>query len=252
MIVGDAALAVAGALRFALDRLVAAGVHAGAAAGARARGGDVRHGLLPVREERLSTRSPEDGLYLVGTSEVPLIAMHLGEILETSCRCATARTRRASAARREPPGSDTRGMFRVHQFQKVEMVAYCDPEGVVGRARAAARDRGGVRPGARVAVSRGEHRGRRPRRAGREEVRHRGVVPVAAALPRDDVASNTTDFQARRSGSASARDKGLEPVHTLNGTATTDRGLLAILENFGGDVPDVLRAVRRARARHCA
>jgi len=52
--------------------------------------------------------------------------------------------------------------------------------------------------------------------------------------------SNTTDFQARRLGIRYRAGKSLEPVHTLNGTATTDRTLLAILENFQGDVPDVL------------
>ena len=54
--------------------------------------------------------------------------------------------------------------------------------------------------------------------------------------------SNTTDFQARRLGIRyRAGEKQLETPHTLNGTAVTDRFLLAILENFGGDVPDVLR-----------
>jgi seryl-tRNA synthetase len=54
--------------------------------------------------------------------------------------------------------------------------------------------------------------------------------------------SNTTDFQARRLQVRYRADaKSLEPVHTLNGTAVTDRATLAILENFQGDVPDVLR-----------
>ena len=55
--------------------------------------------------------------------------------------------------------------------------------------------------------------------------------------------SNTTDFQARRLGIRyrPGGQKGTEFVHTLNGTAVTDRWVLAILENFGGDVPEVLR-----------
>ena len=54
--------------------------------------------------------------------------------------------------------------------------------------------------------------------------------------------SNTTDYQARRSGIRfRTGDKSLETPHTLNGTAVTDRWLLAVLENFRGDVPDVLR-----------
>ena len=53
--------------------------------------------------------------------------------------------------------------------------------------------------------------------------------------------SNTTDFQARRLGIRFRGEHGLQPVHTLNGTATVDRVALAILENFQGDVPEVLR-----------
>jgi seryl-tRNA synthetase len=53
--------------------------------------------------------------------------------------------------------------------------------------------------------------------------------------------SNTTDFQARRLGIRYRDGKNVEPLHTLNGTAVTDRMALAILENLGGDVPDVLR-----------
>ena len=50
-----------------------------------------------------------------------------------------------------------------------------------------------------------------------------------------------TDYQARRLGIRYRAGSGTEFVHTLNGTAVTDRWVLAILENFGGDVPDVLR-----------
>src|SRR5204863_1228381 len=54
--------------------------------------------------------------------------------------------------------------------------------------------------------------------------------------------SNTTDYQARRSGIRfRAGQKQLATPHTLNGTAVTDRWALAILENFGGDVPEVLQ-----------
>jgi len=53
--------------------------------------------------------------------------------------------------------------------------------------------------------------------------------------------SNTTDFQARRLGIRYRGERGLEHVHTLNGTAVTDRAVLAILENFQGEVPEALR-----------
>ena len=53
--------------------------------------------------------------------------------------------------------------------------------------------------------------------------------------------SNTTDFQARRLGIRFRSESGLETPHTLNGTVVTDRALLAILENFQGEVPDALK-----------
>jgi seryl-tRNA synthetase len=53
--------------------------------------------------------------------------------------------------------------------------------------------------------------------------------------------SNPTDVQSRRLGIRARTESGIEPVHTLNGTMVTDRALLAILENFQGEVPDVLR-----------
>ena len=53
--------------------------------------------------------------------------------------------------------------------------------------------------------------------------------------------SNTTDFQARRLGIRYRDGKGPEPLHMLNGTAVVDRMALAVLENFQGEVPDVLR-----------
>ena len=53
--------------------------------------------------------------------------------------------------------------------------------------------------------------------------------------------SNTTDYQARRLGIRHRGERGVEPVHTLNGTAVVDRMALAILENLQGEVPDVLK-----------
>src|SRR3954454_564336 len=125
-ILGDTALLALALSRLALDRLVREGFTA----------------VLPpvlVREDAMygtgffpSDKSdyyeiPTDNLYLVGTSEVPLIAMHMDEILETLplyyCAFSSCFRRESGAA-----GRDTRGMFRVHQFQKVEMVVYTRPE----------------------------------------------------------------------------------------------------------------------------
>jgi|SRR5579872_18155 len=182
-----------------------------------------------------------DKLYLVGTSEVPLIAMHMDEILDMLplhyCAFSSCFRRESGAA-----GRDTRGLFRVHQFQKVEMVVYTTPD-----------------------ASWDEHE----RMLAIEESLLQGldlpyrVVNTAAgdlssaAAKRYDIeawfpaqdryrevtsCSNTTDYQARRSGIRyRAGGKSLDTPHTLNGTAATDRWTLAILENFGGAIPEALQ-----------
>jgi seryl-tRNA synthetase len=184
----------------------------------------------------------EDGLYLTGTSEVALAGLHMAEILEELplrySAFSTNFRREAGAA-----GKDTRGMFRVHQFNKVELFAFVEPD-----------------------ASREEHD--RLLAIEEEIVQELGlpyrVMNMAAGDLGDPAAkkydieawfphqqryreitstSNTTDFQARRLNVRYRPDggKGTEFVHTLNGTAVTDRAVLAILENFRGDVPDVLR-----------
>jgi len=182
-----------------------------------------------------------DELYLTGTSEVALAGLHMGEILEELplhyAGYSTNFRREAGAA-----GKDTRGMFRVHQFNKVEMFTYCEP------------DRSGDEHERILALE--------EQILQALEIPYR-VVNVAAGdlgapaakkydcegwFPSQDryreltSTSNTTDFQARRLGIRYRDGKNTTTVHTLNGTAITDRALLALLENFQGDVPDVLRA----------
>ena len=202
------------------------------------------------RRSPTSTRSKPTASTSPARPRLPLAAFHMDEILdELPLRYAAFSTcfRRESGA----AGKDTRGMFRVHQFNKVELFVFCEPEQLVRGARPPARDRGGARAGARPAVPRRQRRRGRSRRSGGEEVRHRGVVPVAAALPRDHVDARTRPT-SRRAGSGiryRVDDKRLETPHTLNGTAVTDRWLLAILENFGGDVPGGAAALRRSGPR---
>ena len=104
-------------------------------------------GFLPDTEQQIY-RLADDPLYLTGTSEVPLASLHAGEIMDAVPRryagFSPCFRREAGAA-----GKDTRGIFRVHQFDKVEMFAFVEPRGRAGRARAAAGDRGGDPPGAR-------------------------------------------------------------------------------------------------------
>ena len=96
-------------------------------------------------------------------------------------------------------GKDTRGIFRVHQFDKVEMFAFVEPDASRERARAAAGDRGVDPDRARDPLPGRRDRRRRPRRLGREEVRLRGVAARARVSYRELTScSNTTDFQARR------------------------------------------------------
>ena len=209
-------------------------------------------GMLPDTEQQLY-RIPEDELYLVGTSEVPLASLHADEILgggELPIRYAgfsTCFRREAGAA-----GKDTQGLFRVHQFDKVEMFAFVEP-----------------------GDSHAEHE---RLLAIEEEIFQALEVPyrvvnigvaelgnsaakkydVEAWLPGDaggryrevTSCSNTTDYQARRLDARyrPADGKGTEHVHTLNGTAVAvGRTIIAIVETHQQDdgsikIPDVLHA----------
>jgi seryl-tRNA synthetase len=185
---------------------------------------------------------PDDELYLTGTSEVALAGMHMGEILEEVPLYYSGYSvnfrREAGAA-----GKDTRGMFRVHQFSKVEMFVFCSPTSASDEHERllAIEERilqGLEIPYRVVNVAAGDLGAPAAKKYDCEgwfafQQRYRELTST----------SNTTDFQARRLGIRARFDgKNLEPVNTLNGTAVTDRATLAILENLQGDVPDVLRA----------
>ncbi len=241
-IAGDSALVAMALYRFALDRAAAHG-HTPLIPPVLVRDQAMYGtGFFPTERSNIYALEADD-LYLTGTSEVALAGFHMEEILEElPLRYSAFSTcfRRESGA----AGKDTRGMFRVHQFNKVELFSYVEPE------------RSGE-----------EH----DRLLGIEEelVQALGlpyrVVNVAAGDLGDPAAkkydieawfphqqryreitstSNTTDFQARRLGIRYREgEKRLETPHTLNGTAVTDRWLLAILENFAGEVPDALVAL---------
>jgi seryl-tRNA synthetase len=230
--VGDAARIALAVYRLALDRLVAAGfvptlppvlVRDTAMYGT---------GWFPTEESNIYSIAADD-LYLVGTSEVPVGGLYMGEILDAAelplryCALSTCFRREAGAA-----GKDTRGMFRVHQFNKVEQFVFCRPDD-----------------------SWDEHD---RLLANTEEIVHALGLPYrVVTLPAGDMSaasaktydlelwfpgqgryregasiSNTTDYQARRLQTRFRSERGVEPVHTLNGTAVTDRFVLAVLENF--------------------
>ena len=140
-------------------------------------------GFFPTDEQQIYRTT--DGDCLVGTSEVPLAGLHMDEFLEAEALplryagYSTCFRREAGAA-----GKDTRGILRVHQFDKLEMFSFCLPEQAERRARAHPLDRRGDPAGPRHPLPRGQHRRRRPGRAGRQEVRLRGLDARPAALPR--------------------------------------------------------------------
>jgi seryl-tRNA synthetase len=198
-------------------------------------------GYVPTEKSNIYALEA-DGLYLTGTSEVALAALHMEEILEElPLRYSAFSTcfRRESGA----SGKDTRGMFRVHQFNKVELFAFTEP----GRSyeehdRLLAIEEELVQalglPYRVVNVAAGDLGDPAAKKYDIEawfpsQQRYREITST----------SNTTDYQARRLGIRyRADEKRLETPHTINGTAVTDRWLLALLENFGGEVPEVLQA----------
>jgi seryl-tRNA synthetase len=183
-----------------------------------------------------------DGLYLTGTSEVALAGLHMDEILpaeELPLRYAAFSTnfRRESGA----AGKDTRGMFRVHQFNKVEMFVFTRPdESWEEHDRLLALEEGILQelglPYRVVNVAAGDLGDPAAKKYDCE-----AWFPSQARYREVTSCSNTTDYQARRLNIRYRGERGTEFVHTLNGTAVTDRAVLAILENFQGDVPEVLR-----------
>src|SRR3954463_15422423 len=204
-------------------------------------------GFLPDTEQQIY-RLADDPLYLAGTSEVPLASLHAGEIMEAVPRryagFSPCFRREAGAA-----GKDTRGIFRVHQFDKVEMFAFVEPsESFAEHERLLAIEEE-IWQGLEI-----------PYRVGNIAVDDLGSSAVKkydieAWLPSQQryrevtSTSNTTDFQARRLDIRYRPDGGRPAyVHTLNGTAVAvSRALIALMENHQSEdggvvIPEVLRA----------
>ncbi|MFC8047701.1 serine--tRNA ligase [Nocardia sp. NPDC057353] len=175
----------------------------------------------------------EDDLYLVGTSEVPLAGYHSGEIIDLS----DGPKRYAgwsSCFRREAGsyGKDTRGIIRVHQFDKIEMFVYCDPaEADAEHRRLLAWEREMLAaievPYRVIDVAAGDLGSSAARKFDCE-----AWVPTQGAYRELTSTSNCTTFQGRRL-SVRYRDADGKPqiAATLNGTLATTRWIVAILEN---------------------
>jgi seryl-tRNA synthetase len=195
-------------------------------------------GMLPDTEQQIY-RVPEDELYLVGTSEVPLASLHAGEILagdELPRRYAgfsPCFRREAGAA-----GKDTQGLFRVHQFDKVEMFAFVEPdESPVEHERLLAIEEDILQalelPYRVVNISVMDLGASAAKKYDLE-----AWLPGQGRFRELTSCSNTTDFQARRLD-VRYRPGEAEPVrhvHTLNGTAVAvGRTIIAIVENHQRD-----------------
>jgi seryl-tRNA synthetase len=205
-------------------------------------------GFLPDTEQQIYSL-PEDELFLVGTSEVALASLHDGEILDSE-RLPLRYAGFSPCFRREAgaAGKDTRGIFRVHQFDKVEMFSFVEPE-----------------------KSTAEHE---RILAIEEEILSQLELPYrvvniavsdlgnSAAKKYDCEAwlpsqgryreltscSNTTGYQARRLNIRMRAEKRTQTLHTLNGTAVAvGRTIVALLENGqradgSVELPECLRA----------
>lgn len=244
--IGDVALVEMALYRFVLDSLAGKGflpVLPPVLVGEKAMYGT---GFLPTEESNLYHLEKDD-LYLTGTSEVTLAGIHMDERLDEDDlpACYTAFTtnfrREAGAA-----GKDTRGMFRVHQFDKVEMFVYCLPERSEDfHERILANEEEIVRqlglPYRVVNIAAGDLGAPATKKYDIE-----AWFPVQGRYREVTSCSNTTDYQARRLSIRFRRDGKLEYVHTLNGTGATARSLLSIMENFQDEhgtvaVPEVLQ-----------
>ena len=191
-------------------------------------------GFLPDTEQQIY-RLPDDDLYLVGTSEVPLASMHAGEILDGAelprryAGFSPCFRREAGAA-----GKDTRGMFRVHQFDKVEMFSFVEPsESPAEHLRLVEIERRIMSelevPYRVVEIAAWDLGASAAKKYDLE-----GWLPGQGGYRELTSTSNTTDFQARRLDVRYRPVEGGGPrhVHTLNGTAVAvGRTIIAIVEN---------------------
>jgi len=191
-------------------------------------------GYFPGEREMIY-EVPRDELFLVGTSEVSLAALHADQIMEAGelpkryGGFSTCFRREAGAA-----GKDTRGIFRVHQFDKVEMFSFVEPRaGREEHERILAIQEGILAaleiPYRVVDVVVGDLGAPAARKFDCE-----GWIPSQKRFRELTSCSDTTDYQARRLSARYRPGQGEspEPVHTLNGTAVAvGRTLIALLEN---------------------
>jgi seryl-tRNA synthetase len=171
-------------------------------------------------------------LYLVGTSEVPLAAFHMDEVIDAD-RLPLRYAGWSTCFRKEAGsyGKDTRGILRVHQFDKVEMFSYVPPEDAAAEhLRLLEWEKEMLAkveiPYRVIDVAAGDLGSSAARKYDCE-----AWVPTQGRYREVTSTSNCTTFQARRLRIRVRDDDGTRPLATLNGTLATTRWLVAILEN---------------------
>ena len=178
-------------------------------------------------------RIEKDDVYLVGTSEVPLAAMHMDEILPED-KLPLRYAGYSSCFRREAGtyGKDTRGIIRVHQFDKVEMFTFCKPEDAKAEhLRLLQWEKDFLNameiPFRVIDVASGDLGSSATRKFDIE-----AWVPTQGAYREVTSTSNCTEFQARRLNIRYKDSEGTKAIATLNGTLVAiPRMIVAILEN---------------------
>ena len=254
-LLGDAVLLQWALVRYCLDALMAKGFEPVIPPVLVREEAMYGTGFLPTDEAQIYV-TRDDDLYLVGTSEVPLAGLHQSELLE-----AGSLPRRyvgySTCFRREAGayGKDTRGIFRVHQFDKVEMFSFTEPDASWEEHEFLLSCEEEVVSGLDVPyrvmnVCTGELGASAAKKYDLEvwlpgQQRYRELTSC----------SNTTDYQARRLECRVRYEDGNRPVHTLNGTAcAVGRTLIAILENHQREdgsvaIPEALHPYLPERSR---
>ncbi|MDX6560704.1 MAG: seryl-tRNA synthetase [Gaiellales bacterium] len=248
-LLGDLVRLHVATVQYALDKLVAKGFTPVMPPVLVREEALVGTGFFPeAREQVYAVANADPELFLVGTSEVSLAALHMGEILPEQdlplryCGVSTCFRREAGTA-----GKDTRGIFRTHQFEKVEMFSFCHPdrsweehENLLSIEREIADELGLHYRVMNIAVG----------DLGAPAAKKYDIeawLPGQGRYRELTSCSNTTDYQARRLDARYRGDQGVRHLHTLNGTAiTSSRTLIAVLEthqesNGGVSIPEVLQ-----------
>jgi seryl-tRNA synthetase len=257
-LMGNGVLLELAVLRYALDHVTGKGFTPVAPPVMVREEAMIGTGFFPLgREDTYQLKN--DDLYLVGTSEVSLVSLHRDEILNRSDL--PIHYAGISACFRREAGShgrDTKGLYRVHQFQKVEQVTICEADEKVSERehyqllQNSEEILQGLRLPYRVALAcSGE--------IGLGQVRKHEIetwMPSRSKYSETHSCSTLHDFQARRSGIRYRNEAGkAQYVHTLNNTAiASPRILIAILENYQNadgsvTIPEILRPYMRNQSR---